>query len=214
MLNSVLNLIDSIQAKNENNQDLKMLLTTNSKLKKENIYNFNLPAGKTCLFAGECRKFCYAMKGNFRFKNVIASHEYNLKIAKSDNFVNHINDNILNLPGLKFLRIHASGDFFNESYIQKWVKIARNNPNIIFYAYTKAMILFKGIKLPENFLLIQSTDTINDLMYVDKSKPYAKVIDKKDLDKYLKKGFINSTNSDLNTIKAILLNKNVVLAKH
>jgi len=212
---TILTIINKIQAnKDLTSSNLVQLFTSNSKLKKESIYSFSLPAGASCPFAGACLKFCYANKGAFKYSNVIKAHERNLSISKTAEFVDHINANIAALPSIKFFRLHSSGDFYSVEYIQKWVKIASMNPDRVFYAYTKSMQLFKGINLPSNFLIIQSEGTLNDDKYIDRNKPFVKVVHKNDVASFVAAGFIDSSSSDLNTIKAILTGRNVVLAKH
>ena len=37
------------------------------------------------------------------------------------------------------VRIHVAGDFFNREYFKAWVKVAKERPEILFYAYTKSL---------------------------------------------------------------------------
>jgi hypothetical protein len=54
------------------------------------------------------------------------------------------------------IRLHVSGDFFNEKYFVAWRNVAKKHPNIIIYGYTKAIgYLVKYPKLP-NFRLTAS----------------------------------------------------------
>lgn len=41
------------------------------------------------------------------------------------------------------VRIHESGDFYNQNYLDAWVKVAKAFPNVVFYAYTKSYPYFK-----------------------------------------------------------------------
>jgi hypothetical protein len=59
----------------------------------------------------------------------------------------------------KYIRVHDAGDFFSVDYTTDWFKIINANKNIIFYAYTKEVLLFKETlkdQVPENFILIYS----------------------------------------------------------
>ena len=47
--------------------------------------------------------------------------------------------------GGKYVRIHDSGDFFSDEYLEAWIYIARVIPDITFYAYTKEVSRFKRI---------------------------------------------------------------------
>lgn len=55
-----------------------------------------------------------------------------------------------------YFRIHVGGDFFSRKYFLAWVVIARNNPSVKFFAFTKQWDSIKGVALPENFRLIAS----------------------------------------------------------
>lgn len=59
------------------------------------------------------------------------------------------------------IRIHVSGDFFNQAYFDAWMIVARFNPNVHFYAYTKSVnywvaYLDAGYKIPTNVNLTAS----------------------------------------------------------
>lgn len=41
------------------------------------------------------------------------------------------------------VRIHESGDFYNQKYLDAWVKVAKSMPNVLFYAYSKSLPYFK-----------------------------------------------------------------------
>lgn len=69
------------------------LLTQNSELKPDRIYNFSIPAWytkidgktfKTCPNAGGCAQVCYARNGTYQFKNVAAAHKRNLMLSLDD----------------------------------------------------------------------------------------------------------------------------------
>ena len=64
----------------ENNINISL---TNDKLGSA-IPSLNLPAGKTCRSDAPCKHGCYALKGNWLFKNVIESLENNLKSFLED----------------------------------------------------------------------------------------------------------------------------------
>jgi hypothetical protein len=56
----------------------------------------------------------------------------------------------------KLVRIHESGDFFSELYLAAWIVVARMNPDLKFYCYSKNLPLFVGLELPENFYMTAS----------------------------------------------------------
>ena len=63
-------------------------------------------------------------------------------------------------PPFRMFRIHDSGDFFSQDYLDAWVMVAAQNKGIIFYAYTKSLPYlekYEGTKgLPSNFRIIAS----------------------------------------------------------
>ena len=81
---------------------------------------------------------CYAMAGNFRYQNVKDSLAVRTVIAREymEWFERAINAQIL-ADNIKLVRIHASGDFFSMEYAETWKRIARNNPAVRFWTYTK-----------------------------------------------------------------------------
>lgn len=138
-----------------------MLLTQNAKMKKSTLktYNFDIPSGKTCIGASGCLDYCYAMRGFYKMPSVKNKHNLNLETSKSGMFVLLINNEIEQLrqrDKIEAIRIHSSGDFYNREYLNKWINIASNNQDIIFYCYTKSIPLFINISLPENFRVIYS----------------------------------------------------------
>lgn len=142
-----------------------MLLTRNSKIRKskKRTFNFGIPAFlstsglKTCPNAGACAKGCYALAGAYRFSNVAQAFERRLAVTQSADFVPLMLREI-DLNRAERIRIHDSGDFFNEEYLYKWLTIMELRPNVEFYAYTKMVSMFKKLtdKLPKNFTVIFS----------------------------------------------------------
>jgi hypothetical protein len=65
--------------------------------------------------------------------------------------------------GGKAVRIHDAGDFFNADYLALWVEIARLVPDVLFYAYTKEVKMFKQFgDFPVNFRYLFSTGGLSD----------------------------------------------------
>jgi hypothetical protein len=137
---------------------MKLLSNSNSKLRKDGILGFGLPPVMTCPGAGECRKFCYGCKGLYQiFKdNITACQNRKLKATKDMFFFATITAE-LKAKRVKpiAVRIHDTGDFYNQEYFDKWVDVANSNPDILFYAYTKSLHL-NFSKRPSNLKLIGS----------------------------------------------------------
>jgi len=197
------------------------LLTQNAKLKKTSIenkmrvMNFSLPAYKTitgktvCPFAKDCIKYCYAQKGNYRYPSVIKGLNNRYELSKTADFVPKMNATII-LERPTHIRIHDSGDFYSIAYLKKWVSIAKQNKDVIFYAYTKSIKFFiDGLKLPKNLKIIFSEGSKTDnLINVNKHR-HARIFKSKEL--LNAAGYINASDNDL---KAITSNKRVGLVYH
>tara|TARA_R110002012_G_scaffold317929_1_gene535246 strand:- start:414 stop:1016 length:603 start_codon:yes stop_codon:yes gene_type:complete len=198
------------------------LLTQNAKMKKtskENkakIFNFSIPAYKTkegkvtCPFADSCVKYCYAQKGNYtRFPIIKELMEEKYKISKTAEFIPLMNEEIRKKKATH-IRIHDSGDFYSPEYLNKWVTIAKQNKDVIFYAYTKSIKFFvNGLLLPKNMKIIFSEGSKTDnLINVNKHR-HARIF--KTVEELNASGYIDASNNDL---KAITDNKKVGLVYH
>lgn len=198
------------------------LLTQNAKMRKtskENntkIFNFSIPAYKTkagkitCPFAKDCIKYCYAQKGNYtRFPIIQELMEKKYEITKQDNFILLMNEEIQKKKA-KYIRIHDSGDFYSVKYLNKWIQIAKDNKEVIFYAYTKSIKFFiNGLQLPKNFKVIFSEGSKTDNLINTSRHRHARIF--KDITTLLSAGYIDASNNDL---KAITENKKVGLVYH
>lgn len=164
---------------------LKKLLSQNSELRPDGIFNWTLPAfaiqltnGKNfnvCPNAGACSSFCYARNGTYLFSNVRGRHIKNLEYILEEPkawFSQMLTE--VNHPKMegKYVRIHDSGDFFSEEYLHLWLDIATLTPQVIFYCYTKEVSMFKRVvepNCPPNFRYLYSMGGKEDHL-VDKEK--------------------------------------------
>jgi len=160
------------------------LLTQNAKMKKTSLltgkktYDFALPAVKTCPFAGECKKYCYASKGTFTWSNVRAKHKANYRATTHKDFTIHMLEEII-ISEAQAIRIHSSGDFYNWQYFLKWLEVIDALPHVTFYAYTKSLkIVFDGWDLPSNFIVIKSFGGLQDSS-IDKGRDRHAIVIKK-----------------------------------
>ncbi len=156
----------------------------NSKLEKDNTISFNIPAFrladgfKTCPMAGSCALVCYAMQGRYNMLNVAAPRDHNIAWLRShtmEEFVEAAVEDIGNLRNKWVrIRIHDSGDFYSEEYLDAWLAIALQCPHIDFYAYTKRVSLTarKRAIMPANFVLVQSVGGKEDRL-IDKAYPHS-----------------------------------------
>jgi hypothetical protein len=117
------------------------------------IPTFSLPAEVTCPNATElCKKNCYAKKAERAYKSALDSRMRNYKESKNtlDFGVKLFKWLLLKQP--KYFRIHESGDFYSQDYLDIWCGIAKLFPKIKFLAYTQMYDLDYTLK-PDNLIV-------------------------------------------------------------
>jgi len=126
----------------------------NRKLSK-NVLIWNLPRLKTCPGAGACKDWCYEIKIERMYRNVIPYRTRNLAMSLAPQFVTKM---VAYLSKRKepYIRVHESGDFYDQIYLDKWYAIARQLPNKKFFAFTKSFHLNLWMGKPLNFNILQS----------------------------------------------------------
>ena len=117
------------------------------------FFTFNLPRKLACPGRTDiCARGCYQaiseemLKEKGRDSQVLYSRKLNWFLAEQDDFVERILKEIMRRKPKAdqriIFRIHASGDFYSEEYLKKWMKIALitklKNKNYDFVAYTKS----------------------------------------------------------------------------
>lgn len=184
---------------------------------------FNLPAGDACPEAGICAAYCYAKQGNFRFKEPTRLRQDNydavraiLATSGSEGLARVLSAN-LDLARYKrgddrlVVRIHDSGDFFSRAYLKAWILVAEQNPEDVYYAYTKAILRVKHYAIPENLRLVQSVGGRQD-KHIDLSKPHSRVFDTH-ADR-TEHGYEDGNSKELGDIPAILGEQRIGLVYH
>jgi hypothetical protein len=204
-----------------------LLGTGNSKLVKTakkfdvKINNFSIPAGNdkksgkiTCPFAGKCIKLCYAKKGAYRWGNVERALTRRYESSKEENFVELISNELNKIRKNKqlYIRIHDSGDFYSPAYFAKWLEIARLNPTVRFYAYTKSHSFIRGIELPENFDLIFSLGSTKDELINQESERHSKIF--YSAEEMIDQGYTDASEYDLLATKWFTQNNKIGLIIH
>tara|TARA_R110000823_G_scaffold304556_1_gene426256 strand:- start:318 stop:947 length:630 start_codon:yes stop_codon:yes gene_type:complete len=205
------------------NLTTNQILTQNSKLKKtskinnKRVFNFGIIANKslegksTCPFAKGCLGVdykCYAQKGAYAWPKVKDAYNNRYHLTLQDNFVDIMNESIQKKK-VDILRLHDSGDFYSIKYLNKWVQIAKDNKNIIFYAYTKSIPFFRKVTIPTNLKIIFSEGSKKDNLINTLKDRHSRIF--KDINTMLKAGYINASDNDLNAIQD---NKKVGLLLH
>ncbi len=115
----------------------KLIQKGNSKLGKS-MHMFNLPA--THEVCGRQCNGCYAISEERRWPTVSKARQTRYEAALQPDFASRIKSELsaLRTKPLHF-RLHSSGEFFSQPYINSWVSIASAFPAIMFFAYTKRL---------------------------------------------------------------------------
>ncbi len=114
------------------------LLTRGNGKLGEGIHAWSLPPVETCPGRSAlCERVCYARSGRFRTRSMIERLNNNLTAAMQDDFADRVAAEIRR-RGVRTLRVHVSGDFFNENYVDQWANIARRSPRTTLYGYTRS----------------------------------------------------------------------------
>ena len=125
------------------------------------IYSFDLLSGWACPFAQDCYAKVYedskgkrsiqdGPKTEFRcfsasqealHTNVYKLRKHNYEVMKSYSDSSAMAIAILeSMPkNAGVVRVHVAGDFFNREYFKAWVRVAKERPEILLYAYTKSL---------------------------------------------------------------------------
>jgi hypothetical protein len=123
-----------------------------------NMLMFNIPASKE--ICGRVCKGCYSYKAYKIYPNVLPAQTARYEATKQLGFVSRVNKEIAaTRKPAKHFRVHGSaGEFYSQAYIGDWGRIAKANPNMIFYAYTKRIreFNFDELRAQPNFILIDS----------------------------------------------------------
>ena len=164
----------------------KTLLKQNEKMQHSDgttsiFYNIGLPALtglgydeekkefviiNTCPGAGECKTFCYALKGGYvQWAPVSLSQTRILNYLYNDpsGFFDQLNAEIdeqkrkgdaKQEKHKVTVRWHDAGDFFSDEYLDLAYKLAATHPTVDFYAYTKrADVSGATQNRPPNFMI-------------------------------------------------------------
>ena len=179
----------------------------NSKLDKlaaltgKKVFAFSLLSGWSCPFAKECLSKvikvdgkskiqdgsdtlfrCFSASGEALYPNVYNSRKRNMdtiKTCKSKKQIVTLLQDALPIKAKgNIVRIHVGGDFFNQRYFDAWLQLSKDNPDTIFYAYTKALPFWiKRIDdMPDNLAMTASYGGSRDDMISTHNLRFAKVV--------------------------------------
>lgn len=185
-----------------------------------------------CPSAGACKDFCYARNGTYLFPKVKEAHQRNLAMTLDDlkgwksqmiaelsrpkfratgkpRFPDDRKRLVLDPWTQRWLdeggaavRVHDSGDFYSDEYLDAWVEIAKEIPDVLFYAYTKEVPRVKARArtedFPPNFRIILSLGGIHDHLIDGEEDRHAEVFP--DLVSLADAGYEDQTESDLYSV--------------
>lgn len=126
---------------------------------KRKVYSLDLISGWSCPYALECKSKVVVSNGtrkvvdgqHTQFRCFSASQEvlypavYNLRKHNFDTLRKLSHSGMIDEiekykpANMGVCRIHVGGDMFSNDYFTAWCQVARNNPSILFYAYTKSL---------------------------------------------------------------------------
>ena len=171
----------------ENNAKLKSIKQW-SKIENPKVYSISLLSGFSCSFANECQTYaienkitkkrkvldgknakfrCFSAIQESQYDNTYNQRKHNLdSILEIRKDVEKITSLIMDsLPkNADYIRVHVGGDFVTSEYMLAWFNVARMNPTIKFYAYTKAIGWMQNNEdmRPKNFRMIASYGSKED----------------------------------------------------
>jgi|TARA_R110002049_G_scaffold125465_1_gene281137 hypothetical protein len=157
---------------------------------KKKIYSLDLLSGYSCPYAKAClskavvqsdgrRKIkdgvnnefrCFSASQEVQYTNVFNLRKHNFDLLRQSK-----NKDLLLMNSLPknagIVRIHVAGDFFNSEYMWAWWLTASENPNTLFYAYTKSLRYWLDVvnEMPilDNFILTASYGGRDDYLIDD-----------------------------------------------
>jgi hypothetical protein len=146
---------------------------------KRKIYSLDLLSGYSCPFAKGClskavvqsdgrRKIqdgkdnefrCFSASQEVQYTNVFNLRKHNFDMLRqAENMDSLLMNSLPKNAGI--VRIHVAGDFFSPAYLQAWWLTASENPDKLFYAYTKSLTYWDSVinEMPilDNFILTAS----------------------------------------------------------
>ena len=130
-----------------------MIVFGNRKVSRK-VALFDLPAKETCLNHSQCWRNCYAYREQhwYHLREIRAKR---LWLTQQPDFVQNM---ITELQPATICRPHASGDFYSQEYLNKWIEIMRKCSKTRFYLFTKVkqILDFKEMDKLHNVNVISS----------------------------------------------------------
>lgn len=122
---------------------------------------------------------CYATKSEVQYEEVYNLHSRNFEISKDDRFSLAL-CYIIRKKRKNLVRFHSAGDFYGFSYFQKWIQVAKWNPSVVFFGYTKQATFYHWyLSHPvDNMRLVYSMGGKHDAYALKHNLPSCTVVTK------------------------------------
>jgi hypothetical protein len=160
------------------------------------VVTFSLPAGWTCPAAVDCKAKAHRTTGRITdgvqatYRCFAASDEARSPAARAARWANMDALRGMNAaamaelimealpPDANVIRIHVSGDFYNQAYFDAWTIVATAVPAVQFYAYTKSLDYWVARlgRIPENLNLTASVGGRHDALIAEHALKFAAVV--------------------------------------
>lgn len=167
-------------------------------LKGKKVYSFDILSGHSCPYAHDCQSKAVETENGRRIQDgkdtqfrcfsasqeVIFTAVYNRRKANFESVKGKSSAEMAKviqsaLPeDAGIVRIHVAGDMFSQDYFDAWMTVARNNPSVLFYGYTKSLpYLVKRLdSVPSNVRMTASMGGRRDDLIAKHGLRYAKVV--------------------------------------
>jgi hypothetical protein len=149
------------------------------------VWEWNLPTGSTCPFALECKVTVDRHTGKFKTEHgqyrCYAANAERFPGVRNSRWTNFEQSKVGHLPelpkGCTAVRIHASGDFYNQAYFDLWLDYTRARPHVEFWAYTKSLRYWvqRLGDIPQNLILTASYGGREDHLIQEHGLKHVKV---------------------------------------
>lgn len=145
------------------------------------VFTFSTLSGYNCPGAKDCQSFavmdengkmhiedgkhtvfrCFSASQEVLFPAVYKARKQNeaLLVAAAKDKAAAVQSVLAQLPAkCGIMRVHVAGDFKTQSYFDVWMEVARQKPDMLFYAYTKSIPFWvkRLNSIPDNFVLTAS----------------------------------------------------------
>jgi len=124
---------------------------------------------------------CFSASQEVLFKETFKQRKHNFDLLRSlktaDEMATLIQASLPN-PKKKIIRLHVSGDFFRQSLFDAWIIVAKNKPDLTFYAYTKSLNFWVARlgQIPQNLKLTASKGGRQDHLIDEHNLKYVQVV--------------------------------------